>query len=89
MGIYYFAVDYHEKEQMWAPGSFSDKCIYHPHHPLPAMIVMKNGQGYDFQIVNDFSTYEEHSFKDVTDQVYQELKDKFPDFDWTTYEKFD
>lgn len=88
MGIYYFVVDYSQKLQMWAPKNWSDKCIYHPNHPLPHMIAMKNCQGYSFKIVNDVSTYEEHEFKDVTDKIYQELKDKFPDFDWKTYEKF-
>lgn len=87
MGIYYFAVDYDKRQQMWAPGPFSNKCIYHPHHPLPAMIAMKNCQGYDFEIVNDVSTYEEHGFEDVTNDVYKELKEKFPDFDWEAYEK--
>jgi hypothetical protein len=53
MGIYYFAVDYSLKKQMWAPKKFSDKCIYHPNHPLPQMIAMKNCQGYNFKIVND------------------------------------
>lgn len=89
MGIYYFAVDYSRKEQMWAPKSFSNKCIYHPEHPLPQMIAMKNCQGYNFEIVNDVSTYEEHGFKHVTDDVYRELKEKFPNFDWNEYEKFD
>lgn len=87
MGIYYFAVDYGSRQQMWSPAHFSDKCIYHPKHPLPHMIAMKNCQGYNFEIVNDVSTFEEHSFKDVTDDVYKELKKNFPDFDWIEYEK--
>ncbi len=86
MGIYYFAVDYTAKEQMWAPKSFSDKCIYHPRHPLPQMISMKNCQGCNFEIVNDVSTSVEHEFLDITDAVYQELKDTFRDFDWASYE---
>lgn len=89
VGISYFAVDYSRKEQMWAPGRFSDKCIFHPHHPLPHMIAIKNFQGCNFEIINDLSIYEEHKFKDVTDDVYKELKEKFPDFDWHEYEKFD
>lgn len=87
MGIYYFAVDYSKREQMWAPKNFSDKCIYHPNHPLPHMIALKNCRGYHFEIVNDVSTYEEHSFKDVTESVYNELKKEFPEFDWDRYEK--
>lgn len=87
MGIYYFAVDYHRKEQMWAPKEWSDKCIYFPTHPLPAMIAMKNCLGCHFEIVNDISTYEEHEFKDVTDQVYEEWKANFPAFNWKLYEE--
>lgn len=86
MGIYYFAVDYSRKEQMWAPKSFSDKCIYHPEHPLPQMLAMKNCHGGNFEIVNDMTTYEEHEFKDITEETYQELKSKFPNFDWIKYE---
>lgn len=87
MGIYYFAVDYINKEQMWAPKNFSDKCIYWPSHPLPAMIAMKNVFGSHFEIVNDMHTYDEHEFKDVTEEVYAEFKSKFPDYDWENYEK--
>lgn len=86
MGIYYFAVDYSRKEQMWAPKPFSYKCIYRPNHPLPQMIAMKNCFGYNFEIVNDVWTREEHEFKDVTNEVYKELKEKFPDFDWEELE---
>lgn len=86
MGIYYFAVDYGAEEQMWAPKHFSDKWIYCPGHPLPQMIAMKNCKGSHFQIVCDINTYEEHEFKDVTDEVYEQWKKEFPDFDWETYE---
>lgn len=86
MGIYYFAVDYSYEEQMWSPKSFSNKCIYHPGHPLPHMIAMKNCQGCHFEIVSDMSTTFEHAYKDVSSEVYEELKKKFPDFDWKTYE---
>lgn len=86
MGIYYFAVDYKQKKQMWSPKNYSDKCIYWPNHPLPQMIAFKNCNGFDFQIVNDVSTHEEHEFEDVTNQVYAEWKSKFPDYDWKKYE---
>ena len=87
MGIYYFAVDYDAKEQMWSPKGWSNKCVYWPNHPLPAMVAMKNCQGADFTFVNDVSTDNEHSFKDVTDEVYEEWKKEFPNFDWKNYEK--
>ncbi len=51
------------------------------------MIALKNCHGCNFEIVNDVGTYEEHEFKDVTDDIYQELKEKFPDFDWDLYER--
>ncbi len=85
MGIYYFAVDYNKKQKMWAPGNWSDKCIYYPGHPLPHMMVMKNYYGSNFEIVNDMYSEEEHEFKDVTKEVYEEWKQKFPDFDWEPY----
>lgn len=89
MGIYYFAVDYSREEQMWSPSSFSNKIIYSPGHPLPHMIVLKNCQGYNFQIVNDYSSQEEFEFKDVTEDVYTELKEKFPNFNWDLNEHID
>ncbi len=89
MGIYYFAVDYESKEQIWAPGKWSDKCIYWPNHPLPSMIAMKNCRGSNFEIVNDLSTFEEHSFKDITEETYKEWKEEFPDFDWKPYEEYE
>lgn len=84
MGIYYFAVDYSQKKQMRAPRSYSDKSpgIFYPGHPLPCMVVMKNMQGWDFTIVNDVSTHEEHEFEDITEQVFKELKEYFPEYDW-------
>lgn len=87
MGIYYFAVDYSTKQQMWSPKHWSDKCIYYPRHPLPCMIAMKNCQGYNFKIVNDASTYEEHEFENVTEKVYEEFKNEFKDYDWQSFEK--
>jgi hypothetical protein len=86
MGIYYFAVDYKAKEQMWSPKNFSNKCIYFPNHPLPQMIVMKNCRGCKFEIINDVSSYDEHEFKDITEEVYEEWKSLFPEFDWKDYE---
>ncbi len=81
MGLYYFAIDRVKKLQMWAPKNYADKypSVFCPSHPLPSMVFMKNAQGYNFQVTNDGNTYEEHDFKDVTDDVFQELKDQFPE----------
>lgn len=85
MGIYYFAVDYTEKLQMWAPRCWADKSpgVFYPGHPLPCMMVMKNIQGYHFEIIDDMRSYEEHEFKDVTEEVFEELKKIFPEHDWS------
>lgn len=84
MGIYYFAVDYNRKLQMWSPKNFDVKSpgIFYPGNPFPCMVIMKNIQGFDFEIVNDVSTYDEHSFENVTEKVYNELKEKFPYYNW-------
>lgn len=91
MGIYYFAVDYETKIQIWSPPGFSVKKpgIYSPNHPLPNMIIMKNIQGYKYEIINDMNSYDEHDFGNVTEQVYQELKDEFPGYDWENSEWYD
>jgi hypothetical protein len=85
LGIYYFAVDYDKKKQMWSPHNFSDKCIDSPGHPLPAMVTMKNLQGWNFQFVNDVSTFEEHSYEDITEEVFKEWLEKFKDWDLSKY----
>jgi hypothetical protein len=84
MGIYYFAVDYTERLQMEAPSGYAIKFpgVFYPGHPLPCMIVMKNIQGYNFEIINDVTSYEEHSFTDITQEAFKELKDHFPEYQW-------
>lgn len=91
MGIYYFAVDYDAREQMWAPHSWSDKCISCPGHPLPAMVAMQNCRGSNFEFINDVSSYDEHSFQDVTQEVYDEWFKVFSDagFDMTEYKEME
>lgn len=84
MGIYYFAVDYREKLQIWAPGKWADKNpgVFYPGHPLPNMVFMKNIQGYNFKVINDFDSTYEHAFEDVTEEVFKELRDMFPEYKW-------
>lgn len=89
MGIYYFAVDHNNKQQMWAPGRWSDKCIHYPGHPLPAMVAMENRRGSSFEFTNDMAEDSSFSYKDVTEEVYKEWKECFKDFDWTEYEKYE
>lgn len=84
MGIYYFAVDYSNRQQIWPPDKFDVKSpgIYHPHNPFPNMVSMMNQRGSHFDIINDVSSIEEHEFEDVTNQVYKELKKEWPGYDW-------
>jgi hypothetical protein len=76
MGIYYSAVDWQNKKQFQSPEGFSIKSpgIFHPNNPFPAMVMMKNYQGYNFELVNDMShEYEiSCSFEDITQDVYKE-----------------
>lgn len=82
MGIYYFCVDYENELQMWSPKGFSDKCPWHPNHPLPHMMFLKNKQGFYFEVVSDVDSYAEHGFKNITEEVYEELKKEFTNYDW-------
>jgi len=48
MGIYWFAVDYVNRLQMWAPSKYSNKspAVYYPTHPLPSWNILN----IEFQI---------------------------------------
>lgn len=85
MGIYYYAIDQRNKTIMEPPDSYSNKkpSIYSPGNPFPAMVMMKNIQGYKYEIINDMETaYEECcTWKDVTKEVYHELLSIFPEWD--------
>ena len=84
MGIYYFAVDYSNKLQMWSPKPYAIKApwVYEPGHPLPCMIMMKNMYGFNFEVVNDVSTTYEHEYVDISESCFEELKEKFPEHKW-------
>lgn len=88
MGIYYFAVDYEEKLQMWPPAKYANKSpgVYYPTNPFSHMVMMKNIQGYDFKIINDVSSDSEYDFEDITERVFSELKNQFPDYFWDSEE---
>ena len=84
MGIYYYAVDMSHKMYFSSPDGWADKSpgIYHPENPFPHMVVMKNIQGYYFDILNDCSNDIPPSddYLDVTEEVYKEYKTRFKDF---------
>lgn len=80
MGIYYYAVDENEKKQIWPPKKFANKSpgVFHPENPFPSMVVMKNVQGYHYEIVNDFSSFHsDKEYEDITVEVYEEYKSMF------------
>ena len=80
MGIYYFAVDYNARKQIWAPQDYSIKFpgIFAPENPFSSIVLMMNLiHCYDFVIVNDVSTYSEHEFEDISEKAYEEYKKLF------------
>lgn len=80
MGIYYAAVDWHEKKRIEPPKGKSIKSpgIFHPKNPFPQMVIMMNSNGYDFSIENDFSTNYYEGIMDITEEVYAEYLSIFP-----------
>jgi len=76
MGIYYYAVDVARKKFFSAPSNFAIKApgIYHPENPFPGMVVMKNTQGYGFEIWDDCSQNvpPENDYEEITEKVYEE-----------------
>lgn len=84
MGIYYFAVDRNEKLKIEPPDNFCIKSpgIFSPHNPFPHMVTMMNVYGHNFEITNDM-VFEEEGYKDITEEVYSQLKEKWPDYDWS------
>ena len=81
MGIYYAAVDTEDETIFYPPGHFATKIpgLYHPNNPFPSMVVMKNTQGYNYQIWSD-NDYYHLSFKDITQEVYDEYLKIYPQF---------
>jgi len=86
MGTYYYAVDTGQKQYFSPPEHYNVECpgCYHPLNPFPAMVVMKNVQGYCFEIWNDCGNDipPEEGYKDITEEAFQELKDEFPNYEW-------
>jgi hypothetical protein len=83
MGIYWYAIDHGEKVYFDAPDSWAIKSpgCYHPKNPFPGMVVMRNVRGYHFEIENDMSgDYGDGAYKDITEEVYKEYQDEFPDY---------
>jgi hypothetical protein len=82
MGLYWAAVDNHNKKYFEPPKGFSNKIpgLYHASNPFPAMLVMMNSRGHNFEIENDSSwdCYYSRNYRDITDEVYKELLNIFP-----------
>lgn len=82
MGIYYMAIDWESKEVINPPDGFANKSpgIFHPHNPFSHMVAMKNVYGYNFIIENDGEPERVYDpeLKDISEETYQELLEKFP-----------
>lgn len=77
MGIYWCAVDDKQKQRIEPPNGYANKtpALYHPENPFSGMVIMKNSQGYNFELVNDGgwnNSYYSDEYKDITDDVYKE-----------------
>ncbi len=84
MGIYWCAIDKYEKEKINPPKDFSIKTpgLFHPKSPFPGMVMMKNAYGFNFQLVNDSDwegPYYDDQYKDITEEVYAQYLEKFPE----------
>jgi len=80
MGIYYQAIDRNEKLKFDPPGGFGSKyyAILSPFSPFSGMVCMKNVNGYDFEIIGDYSDlYNSNEYKDITETVYEEYLKTF------------
>ncbi len=81
MGIYWCAVDRNKKQRIEPPKNFSITVpgIYHPNNPFPNIVMMKNCQGYNFEMINDMR-YDEafcDEYELVTEKVYLEYLSTF------------
>ncbi len=80
MGIYWCAIDFERKLIIHPPNGFSCKTpgLFHPNNPFPGMVIMKNYQSCNFEIINDGEPwFYDDSYKDITKEVYEEYLNKF------------
>lgn len=79
MSIYYFAVDYNARKQIWSPKDYSIKMpgIFAPENPFPNIVMMMNVKYfYEFIIVTDVSTDSEQ-FENISEEAYKKYKQLF------------
>ena len=84
MGVYYAAVDHKAKEFMEPPKGFSIKYpgIFHPKNPFSNMVMMKNSEGCNFEVINDgYDSYYDYKeeYREVTEENFKRLIEMFPD----------
>lgn len=80
MGIYYAAVDNERKKYFESPKSIKYPGICHPLNPFGCMLVMKNAQGFNFELESDahWDCYYDKDYDDISLQIYEEFKEMFP-----------
>lgn len=79
MSIYYFAVDYNARKQIWSPKDYSIEMpgIFAPENPFPNIVMMMNVKYfYEFIIVTDVSTDSEQ-FENISEEAYKKYKQLF------------
>lgn len=80
MSIYYFAIDYNARKQIWSPKDYSIKMpgIFAPENPFPNIVMMMNVKYFhEFIIVTDVSTDSKHEFEDISEEAYKKYKQLF------------
>lgn len=83
MGIYYAAIDRKAKKKFESPKGHCIKYpgIFHPHNPFGQMVVMKNAQGWSFDIENDADwegPFYDDEYENITEKVFEEFLSEFP-----------
>ncbi len=82
MGIYLCAVDKNSKTKIEPPKGFPIKgtAIFAPGNPFPAMVMMMNYYGYNYELINDIGRHDEYygnEYIDITDEVFEKYRNKF------------
>jgi len=79
MGIYWYAYDRNSNEYFSSPTNYKGNGCISPDNPFPQMVVMKNMRGCYFDIVNDVSWDMPDGAIDITNKVYNEYLELFPE----------
>lgn len=82
MAAYWCVIDKNEMKKFGPPKDFSIKSpgIFNPESPFPAMVIMMNSLGYNYELISDDNEneYYNEKLKDITEEVYNKLLHYYP-----------